>query len=78
MKPLDRPDTLMPKAAEKLLKALLARRGLDYRRTHDLFELLGRYLPTTLTISGTATSCRACLDKRLDGKPNLDSTRLKR
>ena len=69
MKPLDRPDTLLAKAAEdqalvaaavdnpaisdaivgfhvqqaaeKLLKALLVRRDVAYRRTHDLFELFG-------------------------------------
>lgn len=69
MKPLDRPETLMAKAAEdealvvlangntaisdaivgfhlqqaaeKLLKALLSRRNISYRRTHDLFELFG-------------------------------------
>ena len=69
MKPLDRPEMLIVKAAEdealvaaavdnlaisdaivgfhlqqaaeKLLKALLARRNTNYRRTHDLFELFG-------------------------------------
>lgn len=79
MKPLDRPDTLLAKAAEdealvatsvdhpaiadaivgfhlqqaaeKLLKALLTRRGVTYRRTHDLFELFGLLNASGLPLS---------------------------
>lgn len=79
MKPLDRPEMLMAKAAEdealvaasvdnpaisdaivgfhlqqaaeKLLKALLARRGVAYRRTHDLFELFGLLSASGLPLS---------------------------
>ena len=79
MKPLDRADTFMAKAAEdealvatsvdnpaisdaivgfhlqqaaeKLLKALLARRGVGYRRTHDLFELFGLLSASGLPLS---------------------------
>jgi HEPN domain-containing protein len=40
--PTNRADSLAQQAVEKAIKAVLAFRGVRYRRTHDLSELLDR------------------------------------